>query len=217
MTFILADAILFDLDGVLIDSSACILRHWQVWAQKHDLNLAAIMQVAHGRMTVETMRLVAPHLDVEAEARRFEAAEAVDTDGIIAIEGAAELLKSLPPDGWTIVTSGSRTLATNRLICTGLPVPRFFITADDVKNGKPHPEPYLAGAIALGVSPAGCVVIEDAPAGIAAAHSAGMRTIAITTTHAPRDFSVEQVIIDHLSRLKIRAGENGYRLSIQIQ
>ena len=212
-----ANAILFDLDGVLIDSTVCISRHWQQWAQKHDLNLAEIMRVAHGRRTVETMRLVAPHLPAEEEARHFAAIEAIDTEGVVPIEGAAKLLNQLPVDVWAIVTSGTKDVAASRLQSANLPMPGVFVTADDVRNGKPDPEPYLLAAKALDVLPGKCVVIEDAPAGIEAAHSAGMQAIAITTTHTGRDFEKEQVVVvDCLSQLEIRENKNGYRLVIEI-
>ena len=177
-------AILFDLDGVLIDSTENITRHWQEWAQLHSLDVDAIMQVAHGRRTIETMRIVAPDLPVEEEARRFAASEVVDTQGIITIDGALPLLNSLPADAWAIVTSGSRDVATARLRSRGLPVPQVMVTAEDVVNGKPHPEPYIMAANVLGLAPDQCVVIEDSPAGLAAAAAAGMRSVAVASTHA---------------------------------
>jgi sugar-phosphatase len=209
------DAILFDLDGVLIDSTVCITHHWQQWAQKHGLDLANIMQVAHGRRTVETIQLVAPHLPAEEEAKRFAAVEAVDTDGVVAIEGASQLLSLLPSDTWAIVTSGTRDVATARLRHTGLPVPGILVTADDVTNGKPNPEPYLVAAKGLGISPDKCVVIEDAPAGVKAARSAGMQAIAIATTHAHHTLAKANAIAEHLSDIQIEKGSS-YRLAIQI-
>jgi sugar-phosphatase len=199
-------AILFDLDGVLIDSSACIEHHWRQWAELHNLDLAAIMQVAHGRRTIETMQAVAPYLDLVAEAQRFEAAEVLDTDGIVASAGALDLLNSLPPGSWTIVTSGSRALATARLRSRGLPVPPLMVTADDVVNGKPHPEPYLTAAARLGLTPDECVVVEDAPAGLAAAHAAGMRTIAVASTHAVEELGAATVVAQSLAAIKVSLG-----------
>jgi sugar-phosphatase len=212
------DAILFDLDGVLIDSRICIVRHWREWAHQHGLDTAAIMQVAHGIRTVETMRLVAPHLDAEEEAERFTAYEVTDTEGVVAIEGASELLNKLPQDVWAIVTSGSKELAMARLRRAGLPIPHTLVTADDVKQGKPSPEPYLVAAKRLGIAPSRCVVVEDAPAGIEAARAAGMQVIATTTTHSRDELPVRGWVIDQLSALHVSAGERPEsRLVIQIE
>jgi sugar-phosphatase len=212
------DAILFDLDGVLIDSTICIARHWREWAHQHGLDTAAIMRVAHGIRTVETMRLIAPHLDAEEEAERFTAYEVVDTEGVVAIEGASELLNRLPQDVWAIVTSGSKELAMARLRRAGLPIPHTLVTADDVKQGKPAPEPYLVAAKRLEIAPSRCVVIEDAPAGIEAGLAAGMQVIAMATTHSRDELPVRGWVIDHLSALHVSAGEEGEcRLVIQIE
>ena len=208
-------AILFDLDGVLIDSTECITRHWEDWARQHGLDIAAIMQVAHGRRTIETMRIVAPHLALEEEARQFEAGEVVDTEGIITIDGAHTLLDSIPPDAWAIVTSGSRALATARLQSRGLPVPPTMVTADDVVNGKPHPEPYMTAARLLGLSPDDCIVVEDAPAGLAAATAAGMRSIGVASTHAYDELVGATVIAGKLRDIQVTEG-NGGRLAVHI-
>ena len=197
------DALLFDLDGVLIDSTACITRHWEAWAVHHGIDLSTIMQAAHGVRTVETMQRVAPHLDVEKEAERFTAGEIADTDGVVVIEGAPELLARLPEDAWAVVTSGSAELATARLRRAGLPVPSVLVTAGDVQRGKPAPDPYLLGAERLGMPVDRCVAIEDSPVGIQAARAAGMRVIGITTTHAREELSEATVIVDRLSALTI--------------
>lgn len=199
-------AILFDLDGVLIDSTECITRHWQEWAQQHDLDIAAIMEVAHGRRTVETMRIVAPLLPLDEEVRRFEAAEVADTQGIITIDGALALLNSIPAGAWAIVTSGSRALATARLQSRGLPVPPIMVTADDVVNGKPHPEPYIAAAQVLGLSAGECIVVEDSPAGLAAATAAGMRSIGVASTHAYAELAEATVIAPRLRDIQVAKG-----------
>ncbi len=212
------DAVLFDLDGVLIDSSICIARHWREWAHQHGLDVAAIMRVAHGLRTVETMRLVALHLDAREEAERFTASEVADTEGVAEIEGASELLNRLPADVWAVVTSGSRELARARLQRVNLPIPRTLVTGDDVRQGKPAPEPYLVAAERMGVEAARCVVVEDAPAGIEAAHAAGMQVIAMTTTHSRDELPAQGLVIDQLSALHVAVGEGGgRRLVIQIE
>jgi sugar-phosphatase len=214
MTELTCEAILFDLDGVLIDSTSCIARHWQAWARQHGLDMAAVMEVAHGLRTIETMRLVAPHLDAEQEAERFTAMEVVDTEGVVAIEGASRLLEGLPQGAWTIVTSGSRELASARLGRAGLPVPDTLVSGDEVRHGKPAPEPYLVGAKRLGRAAGRCVVLEDAPAGIEAARAAGMRVIGIASTH-PRQALDCPVVADRLSDLRVVVAAAD-RLVIQI-
>jgi sugar-phosphatase len=219
MTHLECDAVLFDLDGVLVDSAACVERHWRRWAAEKHLELEEIMRVAHGRPTVETIRLVAPHLPAEEEGARLDAGEAFDTDGVTAVEGAAPLVHSLPPDAWAIATSGTRDTAMTRLRHTGLPVPLVLITADDVKRGKPNPEAYLLAAAKLGVRPEQCVVVEDAPAGIRAAHAAGMRVIAVATTHAQAELGEADVRTGRLADIQISRSEvrPGGRLTVRVQ
>lgn len=212
------DAILFDLDGVLIDSTSCIVRHWQHWADHHGLPLDRIMQAAHGVRTVETIRLVAPHLDADVEADAFTVREVADTDGVVAIAGAAALLASLPADAWAIVTSGSAALAQARLVRAGLPIPAALVTADDVTQGKPAPEPYLAGARRLGVPVERCIVVEDAPAGVAAGVAAGMRVVGILSTHSREELLAQGAlaVAPVLTALRVAAGEGGARLGVEV-
>jgi mannitol-1-/sugar-/sorbitol-6-phosphatase len=213
------EAVLFDLDGVLIDSSQCITRHWKEWADRHGLDLNLIMQVAHGLRSIDTMRLMAPRgLDVEEEARQYDAQEVRDHAGVTAIEGAHQVLAALPEDAWAVVTSGSTQLARGRMAYVGLPIPRVLVTADDVQQGKPAPGPYLLGAKRLGAAVEECVVIEDAPAGIQAGKRAGMRVIGIAATHA-REALLEtgaNIVIDRLADLIICKTANDRRLTIQI-
>lgn len=210
------DAVLFDLDGVLIDSTSCIRRHWATWASQHGLDISEVMRVAHGLRTIETMRLVAPHLDVEAEAERHTVREIADTDGVVAIEGALELLSALPGDAWAVVTSGSAELATARLRRAGLPVPAILVTADDVQRGKPAPDPYLLGAARLGLPVERCVAVEDAPAGLQSARAAGMCAIGVASTHAPAELLQATVVVDRLSELGIRT-QDGERRRLTIR
>jgi sugar-phosphatase len=208
------DGILFDLDGVLIDSTDCIRRHWSEWAQKHQLDVDEIMQVAHGRPTIETMRLIAPHLDTEKEAEQFTAGEVADTSGVYPIAGAAKLLNVLPEESWAIVTSGGSELARARLMRAGLPIPKVLVTADDVTQGKPAPEPYLVGAEQLGVEPKRCVVIEDSSAGIEAGIHAGMRVIGIKSTHTGEELllSGADILADQLRDLDVKLTGGSYRV-----
>lgn len=197
----LCDAILFDLDGVLVDSTACVERLWYQWAIQHGLDAQEVIARAHGRRTIDTMRAVAPTVAIEEEARGMEQAEIEDTHGLVGIAGAADLLTTLAPSQWAVVTSGSRALATTRLRAVGLPLPSVFITAGDVAQGKPHPEGYLKAASLLGVTPQRCVVVEDAPAGIQAAIAASMTAIAVASTHQPAKLQAAQICVPSLAAL----------------
>lgn len=212
------DAVLFDLDGVLVDSTACTVRHWRQWAAEHDLDHDEVMRVVHGRPTVETISLVAPHLPAKEEAARLDAAEAFDTDGVTGIEGAAQLVRFLPSDAWAVVTSGTRDTAMTRLTHTGLPIPSVLVTADDVERGKPDPDAYLLAAAKLGVRPEKCVVVEDAPVGVSAAHSAGMRVVAVATTHSQIELQEAEVRAKQLTDIRVFRNDNrpGGRLIVGI-
>jgi len=217
--YLKCDAVLFDLDGVLITSSSCITRHWKDWADRHDLDLNQIMLVAHGLRSGDTMRLVAPHMDIEAEERQYMAMEETDHAGVTAIEGARQVLAAIPEDRWAIVTSGSNRLARGRLAYVGLPAPRVLVTAEDVKEGKPSPEPYLLGARRLGVAAEACVVIEDAPAGIQAGKGAGMRVIGVAATHTRLALleAGADIVIERLGDLNVFATDDSRRLTVQIE
>lgn len=182
MSDIQCSALLFDMDGVLIDSTHAVERVWKQWALEHGFNPDEVARAAHGRPSISTVRDYLPDADHEAVNREIERREIADLHGIVAWPGACEVLTSLPPDRWAIVTSCTRALAEVRLAAAGLPRPQLFITSSDVVNGKPHPEPYIKGATMLGFSPAECVVVEDVPAGIRAGKQAGARVIALRTT-----------------------------------
>ena len=163
------------------------------------------------------MRIVAPHLDAEKEAERFTVREVADTEGVVAIEGALRLLNVLPGGVWAIVTSAGRELAVARLRRAGLPLPQILVSGDDVRQGKPSPEPYLAGASRLGKPVERCTVIEDAPAGIEAGRAAGMQVIGLTTTHSREELGCP-IVVDRLSALRIQVGESAdSRLVVQVE
>ncbi|MFZ3265928.1 MAG: HAD family hydrolase [Terriglobales bacterium] len=178
---------LFDLDGVLIDSTPAVARVWHRWAVAHGLDPEMVVRMAHGRPSRMTIRELLPNADVEAEDREVERREMEDLDGVVLFPGARQLLDSLPSDRWTIATSGTRPLAEVRLRAAGLPTPKTMITSSDVKIGKPHPEPYLKAAAILNCAAPDCVVVEDAPAGVRAGRAAGCRVIAFPTTMERRE------------------------------
>jgi sugar-phosphatase len=181
-------AVLSDLDGVLVDSGASIEATWAAWARSHGIDPALLQGQIHGRPSREVIALVAPHLDVDAESAVVERME-IDNPAATVLPGAAELLAGDGGLPVAIVTSCTGELAHARLRTAGLPVPKVLVTVDRVRAGKPDPEGYLMAAAALGVDATDCVVLEDAPAGIAAGRAAGATVIAITTTHAPQQLA----------------------------
>jgi len=182
MTEIRCSGVLFDLDGVLIDSTPAVTRVWRQWALEHGFNPEEVVERVHGRPSLTTVREYLPNADHAAENREIERREMQDADGIITLPGARELLRQLPANRWTIATSCTRSLAEVRLRAAGLPIPEHIVTATDVTQGKPHPEPFLKAAAKLGFPSSACIVVEDVPAGIRAGKAAGARVIAFRTT-----------------------------------
>ena len=200
----LCTAVLFDLDGVLVDSTESVIQVWTAWSKQNGIAPAETLAIIHGRRTMEALQLLAPHLDIKSEAEKIEAGITYKK-GTVAIPGAASLLKSLPVDRWCVVTSGLRKFANDRLQAAGLPLPRFLITADDVTNGKPHPEPYLKGGQLVGFKPSECIVVEDALNGIRAGKAAGMRVIGVATTYPPAELREADIVAKTLEEVTATA------------
>jgi sugar-phosphatase len=198
-------AVLFDLDGLLVDSTAQIERAWREWAIEHALDPDEVSRLSHGRRSADHIRLVAPHLDSNVEAVLLERREAEMANTLAPLPGAVSLYHSVPPAFRAVVTSGSRRLASARLQGAGLVAPHVLITADDVAVGKPDPEGYLHAAHRLKVAPAEALVLEDAPAGITAGKAAGMRVLAVTTTHPPEALAAADAVVDSLESVSIIA------------
>lgn len=182
MTQVQCSALLFDLDGVLINSTPAVARVWRQWAIEHGFNPEEVVSRAHGRPSLSTVREYLPNADHEKENREVERREIEDLEGVVPLPGALELLASLPLDRWTIVTSCTRPLAEVRIKAAGLPLPRKMITSNDITHGKPNPEPFLKGAALLGFDAKDCIVFEDVPAGVRAGKSANARVAAFTST-----------------------------------
>ena len=174
--------VLFDLDGVLVDSTPAVARVWTRWAHEHGFDPGEVVRKAHGRPSITTIRELLPKGDHGAEDREMERREIADLYGVVPLPGALELLRALPLQRWAIVTSCTRALAHVRITAAGLPEPKYLVTSTDVQHGKPDPEPYRKGAQLLGMPAADCIVIEDAPAGIQAGKAAGARVLALRTT-----------------------------------
>jgi mannitol-1-/sugar-/sorbitol-6-phosphatase len=195
-------AVLFDLDGVLVESREATERVWLRWARANGIDEEELWSAMHGVRSVEVVRALRPDLDAEAEASGIEEAQAVDVDGLRAIHGAVEALLALREDRVAVVTSGTRPLATARLAAVGIEPPAVMVTADDVSRGKPDPEGYLTAASRLGVDPADALVVEDAPPGIEAGRAAGAATVGVTSTHAAAELAAADVVIPTLEPLR---------------
>jgi sugar-phosphatase len=215
MLTINCSAILFDLDGVLVDSTGSVDRQWRAWAREKGIDEQKVIDVAHGVRTIEVIRLVAPHMDAEVEAQRLEEREANDHDDVTTMPGAVELVESIPAGRWGVVTSGTRLLALARLSWAGIPLPGVLVTAEDVAFGKPHPEPYLRGAELLGVKPADCLVIEDAPAGIQSARAGGMKVMGLTSTYEESGLQGADAVVNRLAQIKVGRDGAG-RISVTV-
>ena len=193
---LLADssAVLSDLDGTLIDSSETVHRIWGRFARRHGLDTARVIDYIYGRPTREAIPVLVPDADHAAEIAAIDESEVRDVDGVMALPGALELLSGERPVA--IVTSCTEALARARLRAAGLPLPAVLVSADAVVRGKPDPECFVLAAARLGVDVHHCVVLEDAPAGIAAGRAAGARVIALRTTRPDESLRDADVIVD---------------------
>jgi sugar-phosphatase len=193
--------VLFDLDGVLVDSTASIRAGLTAWALERGLDVGMVLEHHHGRTDAGLVRLVAPHLDPVTEAPRIEAHEAAAGDGVRVAPGARELLAALDAHGrpWAIVTSGSDRIARSRIETAGLPLPRVLVTADQVAEGKPHPAPYLLGAERMGAAPGRCVVVEDSASGVRSGLDAGMPVVAVASTTDPGGLAHATTVVEDLA------------------
>lgn len=195
MTF-RCDAVLFDMDGTLVDSRIACEKLVRSWALRNGLDAQLISAAAQGRTNRDIIREFTPHLPVNEESARLNEEELLYREGNVAIRGALEILSAFPPGSWALVTSASRAVAEMRLECARLPAPGVLISSDDVRRGKPDPEGYLMAAERLGVAPERCLVIEDTPAGLEAARAAGMQALAITTTFPATELDAAVCIAD---------------------
>jgi sugar-phosphatase len=202
-------AILFDMDGILVSSLGSVERSWAKWGEMRGVDGAKAIQTAHGQRAIETIRALRPDLDDVAELAVIEQIEIDDREGIVVLPGVQNLLASLPEGSWTVCTSATKRLARVRMEHAGLTPPKEFISADMVEHGKPHPEPYLRGAALLGFAPERCLVIEDAPAGCSAGKAAGATVLATLFSHTAEQLYAADYLVDSLEGLRVsgRAGE----------
>lgn len=207
-------AILFDMDGILISSLAAVERCWRKYAEMRALDPAYVLSITHGVRAIETVERLRPDLDPEAELKVIEDLEMVDTEGLTVLPGVPQLLTSLPQDRWAVVTSATEHLARVRLAAAHLPIPRYFVSADRVTYGKPHPEPFLAGADLLGFAPQDCVVFEDAPSGVEAGRAAGCTVVATTFSHRKEELTGANYIIPDITELRVEPSSDGLLLRL---
>lgn len=203
-------AFLFDMDGTLLSSIAAAERVWGAWAERHGLDVEKFLPTIHGVRAEDTIRRQnIAGIDVEAEVRWVERAEIDDVGGVEAIDGIVDFLNALPSDKWAIVTSATLELAAKRLAAAGIQPPKTFVTAEDVKRGKPAPDPFLVAAERLGVKASECLVFEDAPAGIAAGEAAGADVMVITATHSHAIETSHRVTPNYVG-IKVLVDEHGH-------
>ena len=205
------DAVLFDMDGTLIDSTPAVRRSWLTWCTEHGID-PSILDSRHGHPARDIVASLVPPEDIETSFERIQQLEIAEVRDITILPGAAEALQAIDEYRKAIVTSCTRPLAAARIMASGLTPPRVIITYDDVEHGKPHPEPFTLGAQWLGFEPARCLVIEDAPAGLHSAHHAGCTTLAVEGTHPAHQLNAD-LIITSLTELKFTPTTNGIHIT----
>jgi sugar-phosphatase len=206
--------ILFDMDGILISSIGSVERSWTKWAQMRGVDPAYALKITHGRRAIETLRTLRPDLDSEAELKVVEDIEITDHDGLRVLPGVMELLAAWPKDRWTVVTSATERLARARLAEAGIPLPKRLVTAETVTHGKPHPEPFVAGAALLGFKPEECVVFEDSASGAKAGRAAGCTVVATPFSHPVEALDAAHHLVPDLTAVSVEtlAGDEGLAL-----
>lgn len=211
-------AILFDLDGTLVDSIAAVDRAWAKWALRHNLDPKVVVPQIHGRRAIDSLRLLISHpsIDIQQEFAWLEEVEAADTEGVVLIKGALDFVQSVPNDRWSIVTSGTSPVARARMGAVGL-TPVNAVFGEDVPNGKPSPDPYLLAAARMGVNPQDCVVFEDTVAGVRSGKAAGMRVIAITAGAYRPDLEIADLVVPDYTALKLALKPGGLRIDRNIK
>jgi mannitol-1-/sugar-/sorbitol-6-phosphatase len=216
LTKIQCRGVLFDLDGVLVDSTPAVARCWRRWSLLHGFEPEEVIRRAHGRPSIATLRELLPNADHEAENQQMERWEIEDIGDVVALPGAIRLLQTLPAERWAIVTSCTRPLAEVRIRAGGLPWPKNLVTSADIQRGKPDPEPYVKGATQLGLAAEDCLVIEDAPAGIRSGKGAGARVLALRTTESDAELAAAGAdwIIDNLGSVDLDTSGTGNHISL---
>jgi sugar-phosphatase len=213
--FLSCQGILFDMDGILISSLGSVERSWTAWARMRGIEPERALGVAHGRRAIETVAHLRPDLDSEAELKVIEDLEIEDNEGLKVLPGVLDLLAALPAARWTVVTSATERLARVRMAAGGVPVPERLVTANQVTRGKPHPEPFLAGAALLGFKPGECVVFEDSSSGAQAGRAAGCTVVATTFSHPVESLAAAHYLVRDLTDVHAKPSAEGLILRVQ--
>jgi len=200
--------VLFDMDGILVSSIGSVERSWTRWALMRGVDPGFACKIAHGQRAIDTVIQLRPDLDSEAELKIIEDLEVADNDDLTVLPGVLDLLAALPPFNgkrrWTVVTSATERLARARMAAAGVPEPEQIVTADFVTRGKPHPEPFLAGAAMLGIHPSECVVFEDSASGAQAGRAAGCIVVATTFSHPARELDAAHYLVNDLTGIQVK-------------
>lgn len=211
-----AQGLLFDFDGVLVSSLGSVQRCWRQWAKIYEIPDAENYNIPHGVPARQIIADLRPDVDQAEALRVIEDLEVEDTADLRVLDGVADLLKSLPPERWSIVTSCTRRLLEARLRAAGLPEPPNVVTADSVTKGKPDPEPYRRGAELLGFLPEDCIVVEDAPSGVAAGIGAGCRVLAVLSSTPAAELRAATWIAESLNGVTAYASPEGLTLTLPV-
>lgn len=206
--------VLFDMDGILISSLEAVERSWTKWARMRDVDPASVIRIAHGCRAIEVVAKLRPDLDSEAELKLLEETEIEDNEGLRVLPGVLDLLKALPRECWTVVTSATERLARVRLAASGIPVPERVVAADHVTRGKPHPEPFRAGAALLGFKPEECVVFEDSSSGAQAGRAAGCTVVATTFSHPVESLEAAHYLVHDVTGVSVEQQADGLVLRL---
>lgn len=210
------DAILFDIDGTLVDSTAAVERTWRVWAAAHGVDAEELLEGSHGRRSEDTIAGYLPPEQIAESVAYLDDLENNDLDDITALPAAAKLLASLPPDRWAVVTSGNRSLMRTRLQVAGLPIPAVMISSEDVTEGKPDPQGYRMAAELLGFAPERCLVVEDAPSGIEAGLALGGPVLAVATSHPAAEVANAHAVVPNLSSVRAELTAAGLLVTLSL-
>lgn len=208
------DAVLFDIDGTLVDSTPAVERSWHTLAGEMGLDVGPILAACHGRRAQDTVDEFVDPGDRAGALARLAELELTDLTGVVPLPGVTSIVAGLPDDRWAAVTSGDRLLMQQRLVAAGLPLPKVLVAAEDVTVGKPDPEGYAKAAAELGFAPRRCLVVEDTPVGVAAGLAMGAQVVAVTTTFDVAQLRSATAVLDSLEALIVTV--RGQQLEVTV-